>query len=397
MSEPTRLHFRSLDAIRTFACFFPISTHLFWEVAQPGLSAMPALQGWPMDVLAFLFGNGIFGVRLFMAMSGFLITYLMLRELESTGRFSLRNFYVRRILRIWPCYFLVLGYMFAIYPAVKLAMGIQSPLYERLWPYLFFLPNFELLRLSSTPGLYPNQQLSLLWSVGIEEQFYLIWPLVLLFFGAAGLRWGGVLFWLVAWASQFYFWNDVHVWSNHTVPCFLYISSGTLLGCAYYYRPEWFERRLRALGYPVVLALTAFFFFVLYLVAVGSLTVKYWMPIYGPWTAFFCCWLMISQIVYQGHRFSSERLRPMVNFSKYTYGLYMYHRIVQWWLIRLFSLGLGFDFKEGRTVALVNGLTLVFSCLAAYLSFHTVEGYFMKKKHLFSPFPKKAALDAKEV
>ncbi|MBX3166102.1 MAG: acyltransferase [Candidatus Eremiobacteraeota bacterium] len=372
----SRTHFPSLDAIRTFACFFPISTHLLWEITEQRLAGLPWLEGLPMGVLAFLFGNGIFGVRLFMAMSGFLITYLMLRELKGTGRFSLRNFYVRRILRIWPAYFIVLGYMFWLFP---------GHLHERLWPYLLFLPNFELLRLTHTPGLYSNSQLSLLWSVGIEEQFYLIWPLVFVFFGVAGLRWGGVLFWLVAWASQFYFWNDVVTWSNHTVPCFLYISSGTLLGCAYHACPEGFERPLRALGYGRVVGLTLAFFVFMFGLGYLSLAHHVWLPIYGPFTAFFCCWLMISQIVYQGHRFSSDRIKPMVNFSKYTYGLYMYHRIVQWWLVQLFGR-LGFDFASLSTLLMVNGCTLILACLASYLSFHTVEGYFMSKKHLFSPF-----------
>lgn len=386
MSSP-RTHFPSLDAIRTFACFFPISTHLVWEVSAERLAGQPALEGLPMAVLAFLFGNGIFGVRLFMAMSGFLITYLMLRELESTGRFSLRNFYVRRILRIWPCYFIVLSYMFLVFPVVKAWLGIPGQLQERLWPYLFFLPNFELLRIAHTPGLYSDSQLSLLWSVGIEEQFYLIWPLVFVFFGVAGLRWGGVLFWLVAWASQFYFRNDVVVWSNHTVPCFLYISSGTLLGCLYYTWPQALERPLRALGYGVVLGLTLAFFVLMFWVGYQSLLSPAWMPVYGPLTAFFCCWLMISQIVHQGHRFSCDRIKPMVNFSKYTYGLYMYHRIVQWWLVQVLGR-LGVDFGRVSSLVIVNSCTLVLACLASYLSFHTVEGYFMKKKHLFSPFAK---------
>ncbi|MBN9413783.1 MAG: acyltransferase [Candidatus Eremiobacteraeota bacterium] len=374
----SKAHFSSLDAVRTFACFFPISTHLLWEVSVDRLAAQPDLQGLPMAVLAFLFGNGIFGVRLFMAMSGFLITYLMLRELESTGGFSLRNFYVRRILRIWPCYFIVLGYMFGFYP---------GHLDERLWPYLFFLPNFELLRLTHTPGLVTNSQLSLLWSVGIEEQFYLIWPLVFVFFGVVGLRWGGVLFWLLAWASQFYYWDDVVTWSNHTIPCFLYISSGTLLGCLYYARPQALERPLRGLGYGLVMLLTLLFFGLMFWIGYWSLENKLWMPIYGPFTAFFCCWLMISQIVYQHHRFSWGRIKPMVNFSKYTYGLYMYHRIVQWWLVQGFGR-LGLDFRDPTSLAIVNGSTLVVACLVSYLSFHTVEGYFMKKKHLFSPFAK---------
>ena len=383
--KATRTYFPALDAIRSIACYFPITTHLFWERISGYWISLPDLQGWPLHILAFFFGNAMLGVRLFMVLSGFLITFLMLREWDGSGRFSLKNFYMRRILRIWPCYFAVVVYVFGIYPLIKLALGYQTPLHERLWPYLTFLANFELLRLTSSPGLYPNSQLSLLWSVAIEEQFYLLWPMLLILGGAAGLRWGGFVFWLLAWASQIYFRHDLVAWSDHTLPCFLYLSSGSLMACAYFYQAQSIERFFQRLGYAVTLALTLVFCTLLFGVGVKSLSSPDWLPLYGPVTAFFCGWLMLSQISFQGHRLALSAIRPLLWFSKYTYGVYIYHRIAQWWVHQI-ALKLGFNPTHLPTGLFLAALSVVASIALAYLSFHTLEAYFLKRKHRYSPF-----------
>ncbi len=113
------------------------------------------------------------GVAIFFVLSGFLITYLLLNEKERHKKISLKKFYVRRILRIWPLYFLVLILGFFILPHFHLADYLDSP-----------DENF-IVKLFLCVGIMPNIVYSFyghilmigpLWSVGAEEQFYLIWP-----------------------------------------------------------------------------------------------------------------------------------------------------------------------------------------------------------------------------
>jgi peptidoglycan/LPS O-acetylase OafA/YrhL len=121
-------------------------------------------------LLISIFGAGAYGVDLFFALSAYLITSLLLRERVATGALDLRGFYLRRILRIWPLYlaFVAFAAIFAaLIPGQHLPMKyvVGYSLLAGNWIYAFY-------------GL-PASFATPLWTVSIEEQFYLAWPLVL--------------------------------------------------------------------------------------------------------------------------------------------------------------------------------------------------------------------------
>jgi peptidoglycan/LPS O-acetylase OafA/YrhL len=114
--------------------------------------------------------SGASGVDLFFALSAFLITSLLLRERHETGGISLRLFYIRRILRIWPLYFLVV----ALGVVLAHTMANQPLPWYYVAGYLLFVGNW----VHAVFGA-PKSICSPLWTVSIEEQFYLIWPLLM--------------------------------------------------------------------------------------------------------------------------------------------------------------------------------------------------------------------------
>src|SRR6478736_8550417 len=125
---------------------------------------------WLSSLLIPTFGAGAYGVDLFFALSAYLITSLLLRERSATGRLDLRGFYLRRILRIWPLYlaFVVFAAVFAVLvPGQHLPMRyvVGYSLLAGNWIYVFY-------------GL-PASFATPLWTVSIEEQFYLAWPLAM--------------------------------------------------------------------------------------------------------------------------------------------------------------------------------------------------------------------------
>jgi peptidoglycan/LPS O-acetylase OafA/YrhL len=146
----------------------------------PGLTGLRALAA--LAVVFFHYGGpvvdrlqGWIAVQLFFVLSGFLITTLALRE-EDRGRISLRDFYVRRVFRIMPVYFLLLG-LTAL--AVTLAGTYHSSRLADAMPcYLTF---FNEVVDYNTP--YPTS-----WSLGVEEKFYLVWPALLVLTSFAGSR-----------------------------------------------------------------------------------------------------------------------------------------------------------------------------------------------------------------
>ena len=127
-------------------------------------------------------GNGWMGVDLFFALSGFLITGILLDTKTAPDYF--RNFYFRRVLRILPLYYAVLLLMFVIVPLLRPAEGLtifakSSP----WWAYPLFLQNFLVALPTHAAG-----PLGASWSLAIEEQFYLLWPLIVRYCSLAQLR-----------------------------------------------------------------------------------------------------------------------------------------------------------------------------------------------------------------
>lgn len=162
-------HLPNLDGLRTLAAFTVVFGHCHAICAFP-IGPDSSLQ-WFKHLL---FEQGVRGVEFFFVLSGFLITRIVLREQTSEGGFHLKLFWLRRILRIWPVYFLVAaigGMAGLIWPALAMP-------HNRWLLILTFLENFDLLHLIQQ-GLSYGLIVSVLWSVSIEEQFYLFYPILL--------------------------------------------------------------------------------------------------------------------------------------------------------------------------------------------------------------------------
>jgi peptidoglycan/LPS O-acetylase OafA/YrhL len=169
-----------LNALRAIAAAFVVLGHIPMNQGAAGL---------PAPAWGAFFYRGQPAVLFFFTLSGFLITHLLLREAERTGEISIRRFYIRRMLRIWPLYFLVVALGLLVYKLLLPALGIpHEAAYSwslALALYTLFLPNL-MNALFNVGGI-----LNPLWSIGIEEQFYLFWaPLV--------RRWRSRLPWVCA-------------------------------------------------------------------------------------------------------------------------------------------------------------------------------------------------------
>jgi len=125
--------------------------------------------------------GGAVGVTVFFVLSGFLITCLLLEEWERRGAVSLRRFWGRRALRLLPALLLLLSVDVAVHLAIDGSAG-PARAWAAVWGPLSYVWNWLLIA-----GRRPNE-LTPLWSLSVEEQFYVAWPLLLLALLAAGLR-----------------------------------------------------------------------------------------------------------------------------------------------------------------------------------------------------------------
>ena len=147
----------SLDGLRAFSISLVLFAHL------SGTRFFPSFVAARRDM-------GNIGVRIFFVISGFLITTLLLQEIASRGRVSLKLFYLRRSLRIFPC-----AYVYVLVAAILTWMGVLSLSTADLLHAATYTVNYEVVR---------PWHIIHLWSLSVEEQFYLIWPVLLFFLGA---------------------------------------------------------------------------------------------------------------------------------------------------------------------------------------------------------------------
>lgn len=159
---------RQLDAVRGLAVIL---------VLIHNTDQYPSLHLGPIA------SNGWMGVDLFFVLSGFLITGVLIDTKRSEDYF--KNFYIRRCLRIWPLYYSALVFMLVIVPLLRpseyqFEFGPRS---SPWWAFPLFLQNFLVPIPTAATGL-----LGVTWSLAVEEQFYLVWPLVVRFCSEAQLR-----------------------------------------------------------------------------------------------------------------------------------------------------------------------------------------------------------------
>src|SRR5438093_1585780 len=165
MREARRLGYRpALDGVRGIAIAIVVAFHAF---------------GWP--------AAGTLGVDLFFVLSGFLITTLLLEEHARSGRIGIRAFYLRRARRLLPALFaLLVPFLLIALAAVVFRGSSPSALFLGLGAALTYTSNIVV---AADPSAVPAALIHL-WSLGAEEQFYIVWPLLLVVL----MRRGGIGF-----------------------------------------------------------------------------------------------------------------------------------------------------------------------------------------------------------
>lgn len=165
------IYFSGLNGLRFLAALAVIITHIELIKGTFGLKSY-----W---INPLFFNLGGLGVYFFFVLSGFLITYLLLAEKEKYQKISIKQFYLRRIFRIWPLYYLILCIGFFILPHFEafkipyLQVSFEENFYPNLFLYLLILPNLAFSLYPAVPNIGQS------WSIGVEEQFYIFWPLII--------------------------------------------------------------------------------------------------------------------------------------------------------------------------------------------------------------------------
>jgi peptidoglycan/LPS O-acetylase OafA/YrhL len=168
-----KVYFENLDGLRGL-CFLSVFFFHSFHTTFKDIQDNPIYHFIKKD----FFYNGNIGVNFFFVLSGFLITFLLIEEMKINNRIDLLRFWFRRILRIWPLYYFCILFGFICFPYLKSLFGqvpneTADPVY-----YIFFINNLDIIQ----KGEPDSSVLGVLWSIAIEEQFYLLWPILLTLF-----------------------------------------------------------------------------------------------------------------------------------------------------------------------------------------------------------------------
>ena len=169
MSRISKIHFPSLNGLRFIAVLLVIVAHI--ETIKHALGH----DSYYKTVK----GLGNVGVWLFFVLSGFLITYLLLKEKEQTNNINLKNFYIRRFLRIYPLYIMGVLLSFFIFPfiiKINIWESLNNNFVTKLSLFIAILPNVAVAMYGTLD--FVNH----FWSIGVEWQFYMLWGYTVKFF-----------------------------------------------------------------------------------------------------------------------------------------------------------------------------------------------------------------------
>lgn len=380
---PAAFYYPQLDGLRTLAFFLVFGSHAGGFTT----TNFPPVVKEISNFYNCLVQVGWSGVDLFFVLSAFLITSLLLREEQAFNHITVSKFLLRRVLRIWPLYFLavVVGLLlcpFITEPAIK--FGSHS--------YIAYCQNNLLWCLTFTMNMgmanflaCPPANMTPLWSISLEEQFYLFWGFFLKFARGARLR----LVLLACMLVGTICFRNYLMQTNPTSHVPYYVNTfsrldplifGTLVAFAIRYWSGFMALAQKFgaaafvisaaifmwastnsalfLGHTTPFALTLFDFgYMLFLT--GSLTFKPLVSVFSN--------------------------KYVASVGRLTYGMYVIHAmVIQALLVRVIKpMGIVENTNESSAICLFVGLPVTFAI--AWVLWHAYEKHFYKLKYKFSP------------
>jgi peptidoglycan/LPS O-acetylase OafA/YrhL len=378
--SPAKGHIPALDGIRGLAILGILCVHFFASFTpRNGLETL----------LRNGSGFGTLGIDLFFMLSGFLITGILLDT--KTDNNSLRNFWIRRFLRIFPLYYLALGLV--LLGLILLPRGFV-PSADKIWeaqPWAWtYLFNFFIAR----EGAWNVPYIGHFWSLAVEEQFYLIWPFLV--YRLSSQRLMQLCLVLISIATGLHFWMEVNDFSKVSIHVLTPLRLNAL--CLGAWLATWLRQPyVLQEGLVGIRNLAGALFLGSALIKILIVTIVKQIPATSDAFEAFrtLSWLGIFASLHLAAVGSAKdslipralSLRPLRFLGQYSYGLYVFHHFFSWpsyhyGVVDQLTVLLG-----NQTLAvLVNGLVgISLSIGLAWLSYHMFEKHFLRWKDKFAP------------
>jgi peptidoglycan/LPS O-acetylase OafA/YrhL len=364
----------ALDGLRGIAVLLVLMIHFEQTIPRPDHVVNGAI--------AAVFRTGWIGVDLFFVLSGFLITGILLEAKGQPNYF--RNFYMRRVLRIFPLYYVSLAIMVVLLPALFPAHPfMQEMKSEAVW-YWTYLANF---RLGAT-GWLEGGYIGHFWSLAVEEQFYMVWPLLVLLLSRRGMfvACAGII--LAAIAVRVVLYSQQYVIAAYvlTPARFDALAIGGLIALLAR-RPGGLRRHATLWA---ILAISSTAAVVGFFLAYGGLSPHAPLVTTVGYTIIACMFgslMVLAMLAPAGSVYARVTHSGTLSFfGRYSYALYVVHPVViYFWPSALSGERLRGPADLWLVGYLLSSALMLTVCTAlALLSWHLLEKRFLRFRHLFA-------------
>ncbi|MBN1946765.1 MAG: acyltransferase [Bradymonadales bacterium] len=365
-------HLPALDGVRGAAILAVVAMHSI------ALSGVEAGDGQLERLVQQVGMKGWAGVDMFLVLSGFLVTWILLKNRGQPGYF--RSFYLRRALRIFPLYYLFLAVVLVILPSLVTVGPIYQEALDEPWWHWCYLTNIQIL----LQGRFASPVIDHVWMLAVELHFYAIWPFVVLFVPARRLR--KVLYVVIVGATALRLVLLEMGVSTAGVRVFTFCRFDAFaLGglAATFLLQDELRRFWRVLvllaaitGLLGALSLDREFF--------HYVAVQGFIPLVFVW--------IITQLVREdGLRVlkSLFEFAPLRTLGKYSYGIYLFHEPLLTCLAPAIASAVD---RQGRMPVVVWLVVFVLftglTTLLAWITYHGFEKHFLKLKDRLAPVAK---------
>lgn len=361
-------YFKELNSLRFIGFIGIFFGHVFF-------SNSPEIINSKLYATIFNYGKilGFISIDSFFVLSSFLITWKALEEIKFTNKFQFKNFLIRRSLRIWPLYFLIvfIGFLLEYF---KSHYFLESEKLPSLWNFVLFILNYNIIENGYNFLFF----MVFMWSISVEEQFYIFWAITIKWFNKYLFEISFIII-FISLFFRIYFINDSLSLNFHTVSALGNFGIGALTAILAFNRSDLLIKlKLIPRTTIVFFYITIFTFFIL---MPNLLENDFFIVIQRVLFSIFFSFIILEQTYCDNSIIKVSRIKYFNFFGKLSYGLYCYHGIMITIVLQVNKL-----FMESliNSLALYPILIFVSTLMVSYISFRFYESKFLKLKYKFS-------------